>query len=196
MRCSQIEAGEQFLDPALGHCPVRAHQFGGHVYVLERGERFKQVVRLEDEPDLFAQVRHLLARDAQQFLPQQLQASFLDAAECPDQRQQRGFARPGRTGHDDDLAALYVQTVVEENLFARFAFAKIVVQVLHADHAIRARHASQQRGGRRGRSRRVVRRQRVVVWRSHRARFLFPKTGWPDRLTAVYVPPVIRTRYT
>lgn len=64
------------------------------------------------------------------------QAAFLHAAQRADQRQQRGFPRPGRAGHDHDLAGEQVQIVLGQHLFAQVPLAESERQAARLDHGL------------------------------------------------------------
>ena len=108
--------------------PSSVEQFQRHLHVLQGGERLEQVVGLEDEAQLAPQGDQLAGRGAVQLAPQHLQAALLHGAERADERQQRGFARAGRAGHDDDFAAGHVEIVVEEHLLLQLALAEVMLQ--------------------------------------------------------------------
>ena len=64
-----------------------------------------------------------------QRLSENIQLAFLNSSQGTDQGQQRRFARPARPSHDNDFAWVDSQEIVEQNLFAKLAFAKIMLQV-------------------------------------------------------------------
>ena len=109
---------------------VEGEQLQRHLHVLQGGERLEQVVGLEDKAQLASQVDQSAGRGPVQFASQHLQAALLHGAQRADERQQRGFARAGGAGHDDDFAAGHVEVVVEEHLLLQVALAEIVLQVV------------------------------------------------------------------
>ena len=66
-------------------------------------------------------------------LPDHLDAPLLDGSQTTDKRQQRGFARARRTGHDHDLAASNVEAIVEQHLLGQFTVTERMLQIAHSN---------------------------------------------------------------
>ena len=76
-------------------------------------------------------IRTIRSRSApQSSLPKHFEASLLDGAQGADEREQRRLSRPGRPGHDHDLATAHFQIVFVQGLFAEFPLAKVVIEGL------------------------------------------------------------------
>jgi hypothetical protein len=98
-----------------------------HDDILERGEAFVQIVRLEDETQVAAQLRHLLRAGTVQLVAHQPHGAFLHGAKAACQRQNRGLAGAGRPHQDGEAAAAQRDVDVEQRLLARLALPEPVV---------------------------------------------------------------------
>jgi hypothetical protein len=80
------EPGEQRFGTFLHLAAREVEEFHRHAHVLKRGERFEQVVCLEDEPQLAPYFDQLRGAGAAQFVPQHVEASFLHTTQRTDER--------------------------------------------------------------------------------------------------------------
>ena len=125
----QPQAGEYLGAALVVPTTLGREQLERHFHVLPGGQRLEEVMGLEDEPQLAAQLDQLVRRGPAQLPPQDRQAPLLHGPQRSDKGQQRGLSRAGGTGHDDDLAAGNFEAVVEEDLFFQFPLAEGMLHV-------------------------------------------------------------------
>ena len=97
-------------------CDGAALEHRRHPDVLQRRQRAEQVVALEDEADVLAELDRPAFVDRGELPVQDIEGALLHPPQGTDQCQQRRLARARRPGHDHDLAPADLQRVVEEHL--------------------------------------------------------------------------------
>ena len=139
IRSPKPEPGED-LDAALVHLRGRARpECRGHPHVLDRRKRAEQVVLLEDEADVLAQLDPAALAGVRQVVAEDVEAALLASRRSAPMRVSKvDLPEPDGPGHDHDLAPADLQVVVEEHLGPRLAGAVGVVHALRPDHHVGA----------------------------------------------------------
>ena len=111
-------------------------QFQRKPHIAAGIEEHHQVVGLEDEAHVQAQVGELLLAGAVELLAEDLEAAVLAGTQAAQHGEQGGLARAGGAGADHDLPRVDVERDVLEGMLATVAAAEPVVHVLERNHRL------------------------------------------------------------
>ena len=129
----------QHGDAALAHLRARmaAGELQRHLHILVGGQRFEEIVHLEDKADVAPDMHEIAGGQPGEIMAHQVDPALLDRAQRADQGQQRGLPRARRAGHHHQLPGLDRKPDVEQHLVLCVALAVVKIDGVDPHHRVR-----------------------------------------------------------